>query len=211
MDDQDFDAFAQKLGALPSRRKVMRALGATAMLGMSGLAFWSTPVVQAGKHKKKHHPTCALMSSGSECSDGIQCCSGTCNHSTIYKPDVAKVCCQAVGEFCRSKSINPSCCGEAECIKSSHRKAVCVSSTTCQGKGSGVECSDANECCSGSCDHNTAYNELAKVCCRSQGESCRFGFNECCGDLGCDDGICGGGGGTCSAGSGAHGEVIDCG
>jgi hypothetical protein len=136
MDDQDFDALAQRLGALPSRRRVVCALGATAVLGLSGRALWSASNAQARKHKRHHG--CRRLPSGSDCSDASQCCSGTC-------------------------------------------------------------------------DFNTAYPQFDKVCCRVQGQSCRFGLDECCGALSCDGGICGGGGGACSAGSGAHGEVIDCG
>jgi hypothetical protein len=51
---------------------------------------------------------------------------------------------------------------------------------------SGAECSEAAECCSGTCDENTAFPEFDTVCCRALGEVCTIGLNECCQDFMCE-------------------------
>jgi hypothetical protein len=55
----------------------------------------------------------------------------------------------------------------------------------CKLLPSGAECSASTECCSGTCDENTAFPEFDLVCCRAEGESCVIGRNECCQDIAC--------------------------
>jgi hypothetical protein len=68
---------------------------------------------------------------------------------------------------------------------------------------SGAECTDGAQCCTGTCDENTAFPEFAAVCCQAEGASCVIGRNECCQDFAChcttpdcvdfngDTGVCG--------------------
>ncbi|MGH2616873.1 MAG: hypothetical protein ACRDJC_16690 [Thermomicrobiales bacterium] len=51
---------------------------------------------------------------------------------------------------------------------------------------SGAECSEAAQCCSGTCDANTAFPQFEAVCCRALGEICTIGLNECCQDFMCE-------------------------
>jgi hypothetical protein len=55
----------------------------------------------------------------------------------------------------------------------------------CKLLPSGEECTDGAQCCSGTCDENTAYPEIDTVCCQAEGASCVIGRNECCQDFAC--------------------------
>lgn len=55
----------------------------------------------------------------------------------------------------------------------------------CKLLPSGEACSDGAECCSGTCDANTAFPQFDTVCCIALGESCVIGRNECCQDFAC--------------------------
>ena len=50
----------------------------------------------------------------------------------------------------------------------------------CRLLPSGAACAEIAQCCSGTCDANTAYPEFDAVCCRAVGESCVIGRDECC-------------------------------
>jgi hypothetical protein len=51
---------------------------------------------------------------------------------------------------------------------------------------SGAQCNEAAQCCSGTCDANTAFPEFDTVCCRPLGETCTVGLNECCQNFVCE-------------------------
>jgi hypothetical protein len=55
----------------------------------------------------------------------------------------------------------------------------------CKLLPSGAECSEGGQCCSGTCDENTAFPQFDLVCCQAQGASCVIGRNECCQDFAC--------------------------
>ena len=73
----------------------------------------------------------------------------------------------------------------------------------CKLLPSGAECTEDAQCCSGTCDENTAFPEFDTVCCQAEGASFVIGRNECCQDLAChcttpdcvdfngDTGVCG--------------------
>ena len=54
------------------------------------------------KHRKKRRRrrnACKLLPSGAECTEGAQCCTGTCAANTAF-PAFDTVCCQAEGASC---------------------------------------------------------------------------------------------------------------
>ena len=55
----------------------------------------------------------------------------------------------------------------------------------CKLLPSGAECTEGAQCCTGTCDENTAFPEFAAVCCQAEGASCVIGRNECCQDFAC--------------------------
>lgn len=55
----------------------------------------------------------------------------------------------------------------------------------CKLLPSGAECTEGAQCCTGTCDDNTAFPEFAAVCCQAEGASCVIGRNECCQDFAC--------------------------
>jgi hypothetical protein len=55
----------------------------------------------------------------------------------------------------------------------------------CKLLPSGAPCAEGAQCCSGTCDANTAFPEFDSVCCRALGESCVIGRNECCLNFAC--------------------------
>ena len=73
----------------------------------------------------------------------------------------------------------------------------------CRLLPSGAACGESAQCCSGTCDENTAFPLFDRVCCRVLGESCVIGRDECCLDFAChctgpdcvdfngDAGVCG--------------------
>ena len=55
----------------------------------------------------------------------------------------------------------------------------------CTLRPSGAECSEGAQCCSGTCDENTAFPEFDTVCCQAEGAACVIGRDECCQDFAC--------------------------
>ena len=55
----------------------------------------------------------------------------------------------------------------------------------CKLLPSGAECAEGAQCCTGTCDENTAFPEFDAVCCQAEGAACIIGRNECCQDFAC--------------------------
>jgi hypothetical protein len=82
MDDSRFDSVLRALTASPSRRAVLRALGALALGGGIVTSFEEAQARKCGECKKKKDGRCRKVKDGTYCSVGT-CTNGRCGCATI--------------------------------------------------------------------------------------------------------------------------------
>jgi hypothetical protein len=185
MDAAQFDALAVSL----SRRRAARLLGG--VLAGAGIAWASGPSV--GLARRHHHshrppvpippPVCAPLQGS--CLADAMCCDAPQAFCGDNGNGVA--CCLAADQSgCGDNDYNccdhdgfTGVCEQGVCRARRLLQDACATSETCVGNAAG----DA------ACGQVAGCGFTTTVCCARASRSCRVDC-DCCGDLGCVDGVC---------------------
>ena len=157
MDGSSFDKITRRLAVTTTRRGGIASLVAGA-LGIAGISAADAVV--------NWPPTC--RSTGSECTDGAQCCSGRC---------IAKRLKNGGGSRCARKTSNR---------KKKEKDDGGGGGETCVELG--AMCGETATCCEGTCYYNINDQTSACKTCGDFADSCEFG--PCCPGLVCMNNQC---------------------
>jgi hypothetical protein len=107
-----FKTLVRALATTQPRRGVLQIVSLLLTLWAAGAALLghetAAKKTNQRKHRKKRQKrrrrrrqrnACKLLPSGAECTEGAQCCTGTCAANTAF-PAFDTVCCQAEGTSC---------------------------------------------------------------------------------------------------------------
>ncbi len=156
MDGSSFDQITRRLALTTTRRGGIASLVAGA-LGIAGISAADAVVPVP--------PIC--RSTGSECTDGAQCCSGRC---------IAKRLKNGGGSRCARKTSN----------RKKKKKKEDSGDETCVEAG--AVCGETDTCCDGACYLNTNDQTSACKTCGDFADSCEFG--PCCPGMQCISNVC---------------------
>lgn len=191
MDGLRFDNLARAAAAGASRRAVLRGLAA----GLA--AAWLRLTVPGGALAQNTVPLggqCSALGANSECSQA----GGTvvCSDNGVVR-DGQFNCCRNAGGAC---TADFHCCGGAVCVN-----GACGGGGGGGGRGLGAECTSTSQCsqAGGSvvCASNGVAADGARNCCRNTGGACTADL-QCCANLFCVNGTCGGTSSGTTPGSG---------
>jgi hypothetical protein len=212
MDPIRFDAITRTLSDLsdhlPTRRTLMRALGAGLLGGGIGSGLDAEAKKGRKRRRKKKKKICLFgqrrcrdkrchgCCADADCGGNV-CDSGTCSD------------CPRNQRLCRGGCIpEDACCADADCTGG----RICLDGTCACGPDRRLcegACIAADACCGTDCPVETCTPENCNGCCG--GDTCRNGdsanfcgrngvaCDQCASGETCDAGVCRGGGGTCSS------------
>ena len=222
MDQERFDRIARTLASGQSRRGVLKGLTGTAIGGLLAAVGIGEAVAAppAGKPSK-------CYGDNSSCTNGKQCCSGTCTNRTCA-PVIPVDRCAGVTCTATSECFTPGTCSGGVCSPQNPKDSgVSCSIGTCDGAGTcrapevctglplNASCATADQCCpdGAAVACGPVGNLFQPECCRPLGAACAIPgeFSECCATLIRDDtgavvngrlvtcasGTCGGVGASC--------------
>jgi hypothetical protein len=181
MDGFRFDQIARAVAAGTSRRSVLKGLAATLAaawlpIGMPRLALAQNTIPLGGQ--------CSALGANSECSQAGGAV--VCSDNGIIR-DGQFNCCRNAGGAC---TADFHCCGGAVCLS-----GTCGGGVSTGGRSLGAECTATSECSQSGgsvvCASNGIAADGARNCCRNTGGACANDI-QCCANLYCVNGTCGG-------------------
>jgi hypothetical protein len=181
MDGLRFDNLARAVATGTSRRGVLK--GIAAGLAASLLRV-SAPGIAQAQNTVPLGGQCSGLGANSECSQAGGAV--VCSDNGIIA-DGQFNCCRNAGGSC---TADFHCCGGAVCTSGS-----CGGGGGAGGRGLGAECSSTSQCSQSGgsvvCASNGVPGDGARNCCRNTGGACT-GDLQCCANLFCVNGTCGG-------------------
>jgi hypothetical protein len=192
MDGLRFDNLTRAVATGASRRIVLQGLvGALA----ATLIRIGSPSVARAQNTVPLGGQCSALGANSDCSQAGG--DVVCSDNGVAR-DGQFNCCRNAGGAC---TADFHCCGGAVCVNGS-----CGGGGGAGGRGLGAECTSTSQCsqAGGSvvCASNGIPADGARNCCRNTGGSCTADI-QCCANLFCVNGTCGG---TSSGNSGNAGN-----
>src|SRR5215213_7783586 len=190
MDGFRFDDLARAVAGGTPRRSVLKGLAATLVAAWFPLRV---PRLARAQNTVPLGGQCSALGANSECRQAGGAV--VCSDNGIIR-DGQFNCCRNAGGGC---TADFHCCGGAVCLS-----GTCGGGVSTGGRSLGAECTSTSECSQSGgsvvCASNGIAADGARNCCRNTGGACSNDV-QCCANLFCVNGTCGGtSSGTTSSG-----------
>ena len=172
MDDKHFDDFTRALATTRTRRGFLGTLAASVATAFTGARGSAAP--KADKPSK-------CYGGGSKCTNGKQCCSGTCTNRQCVAETTGPECLTATTCPGDDTPCEIRTCAGGECGSAFVDAGTFCPTGVCNGNGSCVECVTGAQCASGVCGTNVCEPPPSCTADQNFGAPCSVGLGACMG------------------------------